>query len=281
MVCIEGIMKHKRFFLTVVLLAVSMSAAGMALAMDDNTIPSRPQEKSKFFQFIMPRAHRSTLAVLKFINTSAKETGAHYQPWEYGIAAMLTTDLEETCLFNIVDRERLNDILREHQLQQAGLTDPATALAIGKLATARYILSGSFMVVGQKLRINVQVFSVEKGILLGAASATGRVDQFFLVEKEIFTKVTPVLQVMLDEDKQAKIINAYETRSVDASLKNYSGEMVLMKADEMKKTGSLDEIARLMKEAKKMFEEALQYDPDYERAKTNIANMVNAIPMTL
>ncbi|MEN6473685.1 MAG: CsgG/HfaB family protein [Syntrophaceae bacterium] len=274
-------MKHKRFFLIVFLLTVSFSAAAMALAMDNSTIPSRPQEKRTLFPFIMPRTHRSTLAVLKFINTSEQEQGSRYQPWEYGIAAMLTTDLEETSLFNIVDRERLNDILREHQLQQAGLTDPSTALAIGKLATARYILTGSFMVVGQKLRINVQVFSVEKGILLGAASATGRVDQFFLVEKEIFTKVTPVLKVMLDEDKQAKIINAVETRSVDASLKNYSGEMVLMKADAMKKSGSLDEIVRLMKEAKKMFEEALQYDPDYERAKTNIANMVNAIPMTL
>lgn len=270
-------MKHKLFFL-LYFVALLFIAACVGLPM--HKTPPPPQDDSQSIA-VASHPERSTLAVLKFINTSALGKGEHYQPWEYGIASMLTTDLQETAMFNIVDRERLNDILFEHRMQQSGLTDPATALTIGKLVTARYILTGSFMVVGDQLRINVQTLSVEKGILLGSASATGKVDQFFLVEKEIYSKVTHVLQVMLDEEQQTRIMNAVETKSVDASLKNYSGETTLMKADELKKTGSMDEISRLMKEAKRMFEEALRYDPDFERAKVNISKLVIAIPMTL
>lgn len=275
--CIEmGVMKRKPFFWLLLVAQVLMAAcSGLPL----HKASSTPREKQAPPAAVRPQ--KSTLAVLRFINTSAQKKGGYYQPWEYGIAAMLTTDLQETDMFNIVDRERLNDILQEHRLQKAGLTDPSTALAIGKLATARYILTGSFLVVGQKLRINVQVFSVERGIQLGAVSATGSVDQFFLVEKEIYAKVTPVLQVMLDQEQQDRIMRTVETKSVDASLKNYAGETVLMEADELKKTGSTDEIARLMKEAKRMFEEALHYDPDFERAKVNISKLVIAIPMTL
>jgi TolB-like protein len=274
-------MRQKILFLIIFLLAELFLAVNIGLSKDNSASHSRQQVKSKEAPAIVPRAERSTLAVLKFINTSSQEKGAYYQPWEYGIAAMLTTDLEETSMFNMVDRMRLNDILREHSMQQAGLTDPATALAIGKLLTARYILSGTFMVVGQDLRINVQVFSVEKGIQLGAASATGRVDQFFLVEKEIFVKITRVMQVMLDEEKQARIMSAVETKSVDASLNNYAGEIALMLADELKKMGRSNEVTRWVNFAKQKFEEALQYDPEYERAKLNISKMVIAIPMTL
>lgn len=243
--------------------------------------PSRQQEKSKVTPAMVPRSERSSLAILKFINSSPQKKGDRFQPWEYGIPAMLTTDLEQTSLFNIVERLRLNDILREHEMQQAGLIDPETALAVGKLATAEYLLSGTFMVVGQELRIHVQIFSVQGEILLGSAYAKGRVDQFFLVEKEIFTKVTRVLKVILDEEKQASIVNAVETRSLDASLKNYSGETALIKAHELEKTGRSREIPELMKYAKQMFVEALEFDPGYDRARINISRMINAIPMTL
>ncbi|HQI02038.1 MAG TPA: CsgG/HfaB family protein [Deltaproteobacteria bacterium] len=239
------------------------------------------QGKSKGIPAAVPKSERPALAILKFINTSSQKGGERFRPWEYGIPAMLTTDLEQTSMFIMVERLRLNDILREHEMQQAGLTDPATALAVGKLATAKYVLSGTFMVTGQELRIHVQVFSVEGGTLLGEASAKGRVDRFFLVEKDAFVKVTRVLNIMLEEEKQARIVGAVETKSLEASLKNYSGETALIKVHELEKTGNRREIAELMKYAKQMFTEALEFDPGYDRAKINISRMINAIPMTL
>ncbi|HPI93454.1 MAG TPA: CsgG/HfaB family protein, partial [Deltaproteobacteria bacterium] len=246
-----------------------------------NAAQPRSHDIVKTTGTILPRAERPGLAVLRFTNTTPKERAINFQPWEYGIAALLITDLEETAMFNIVDRERINDILKEIRLQKSGLVDPNSAVAIGKLVAAKYILTGTFMEMKGQLKISGQVYSVEKGIQLGATSVTGKTENFFLLEKDLFTKVTHIMGVVLDDEKQNKILNTFETKSVYASLKNYAGEIALMMAAELKKVGKAEESDRLEKDAKLKFEEALEYDPDYERAKRNLVKLVMAIPMTL
>jgi TolB-like protein len=229
----------------------------------------------------IPRSERAGVAILNFKNTSAQERTTQFQPWEYGIATMLTTDLETIGIFNIVERERLKDIMQEHKLQSSDLVDRNTAVAIGKLTAARYILTGSFAEMQGELRIGVQIFSVEKGMQLGAASIMGETNKFFLIEKKLFVKVIDFLEVMLSEEEKAKILRNIETESVDASLKNYSGEVAMAKAEELKRMGKNEEAIRLLREAKQRFTEALEYDPNYARAKKNLATLARAIPITL
>jgi len=229
----------------------------------------------------IPRKERKGLAVLKFVNSTSGEKAEYFQPWEYGIAAMLTTDLEQTAMFNIVDRERLYDILAEQKLQSTVFFDQSTVVSIGKMVAAEYILSGTFVVVGDNLKMTAQVFSVEKGTQLGAVSADGITERFFGVEKALFGKISNTLRVILDEEKKKLIMAAIETTSVDASLNNYAGEMSLLKAEEMKKLGKKEETKILSNDAKLKFREALEADPNYERAKENLSRLVMAIPMTL
>jgi TolB-like protein len=228
-----------------------------------------------------PRAERSGLAVIKFVNTTSHVDSGRFDPWEYGIPAMLTTDLEQTALFNIVDRARLKDILDEQQLQQSGLVDPTTAVTIGKLTAAHYILTGTFMVIGDDLSINAQVFCVEQGIQLGAISSAGKMDEFFMVEKDLFIKITQTLQVVVDDKKQAKIMRRVETRSVEASLKNYAGEMALFMAASMEKLGKIKDSIVLKDDARNNFKQALEFDPTYKRAKDNFSKLAMGVPMTL
>jgi TolB-like protein len=251
------------------------------LAFDGNGKQSLPCDIVMKASFLSPRSERPGLAVLKFVNTTPKKRASDLQPWEYGIPAMLTTDLEETAMFNIVDRERINDILKEIELQKSGLVDPKTAVTIGKLTAAKYILTGTFMEMKGQLKITGQVFSVEKGIQLRATSVTGKTENFFMLEKDLFTRVTKIMGVIMDEEKQAKILSTFETTSMYASLKNYAGEIALMMADELRKVGKEGEAEDLQKSAKQNFKEALEYDPNYERAKRNLAKLVRAIPMTL
>ena len=264
----------------VVLLELFFIATG-CVATDKNIDQSQEQRIDKSATRSIPWSERSGLAVLKFVNTTSIERANYFKPWEYGLSAMLTTDLVKTGMFNVVDRVRLNDILKELELQKSGLVDQRTAVTIGKLIAAKYILTGTFMVVGKDLKIMAQVFSVDKGILLGASSATGKTENFFLVEKDLFTSLTKIMRIMLNDEKKAYIMRTFETKSVDASLENYSGEIAMMKADEMKKMGDKKEATMLRNYARQKFKEALKYDPGYERAKENFANMVKAIPMTL
>jgi len=229
----------------------------------------------------IPRSERAGLAILNFKNTTATDWATKFQPWEYGLAAMLTTDLEEIGIFNIVDRERLKDILSEQSLQYSGLVDQKTAVRLGKLVASQYILTGSFSEMNGELTIVTQIFSVEKGVQLGATSIAGETKDFFTLEKKLFVKIIGFLEVMLSEDEKAKIVKAVETQSVDASLKNYSGEIAMAKAAELKRIGKKDDAVRLLQEAKERFSEALVYDPKYQRAKKNLAMLTMAIPLTL
>lgn len=229
----------------------------------------------------IPRSERKNLMVLNLKNTSPKSSAEDFMAWEYGIASMLMTDLESIGLFNIISRERLKDIISEQEFQLSGMVDPAAAIKAGKILSARYILAGSFMEMNGTMRIESQVFSVETGAQLGASSVTGRTDSFFELEKELVIKITAYLDAMLTESESSAIMKQVETKSVKASLNNYAGEIALMNAEELKQKGEQEKAKEVLDMAKEDFRQALKYDPDYERAKANLAKIAMSIPVTL
>ncbi|MGD8833726.1 MAG: CsgG/HfaB family protein, partial [Desulfobacteraceae bacterium] len=185
----------------------------------------------------VPREERKGLAVFNFVNTSPAAIAEQYQPWALGIPAMLMTDLESIGLFNIVSRERFSDIVKEQQLQASGLVDPETAVQMGKLIAAHYILTGSFSVMEDRMRIETNVYSVESGVQLGAASVEGTTTKFFLLEKHLVIKVTSYLEAMLSDDDVSRLSSNVGTRSIQASLNNYAGEIWLLEAKNLKNKG--------------------------------------------
>lgn len=229
----------------------------------------------------IPRTERKNLMVLNLKNTTLKMKAEEFMPWEFGIASMLMTDLESIGLFNIISRERLKDVLSAQEFQLSGLVDPAKAVELGKIVAAKYILAGSFMEMGGTLRIESQVFSVETGAQLGAASVTGETKRFFELEKELVIKIGSYLDAMLTESESSALKKKVETKSVEASLNNYAGEIAMLNAEELKKKGNQDKAKAELNRAKEEFKEALKYDPNYERAKKNLAKIAMSIPVTL
>lgn len=229
----------------------------------------------------IPRESRKGLAVLNFKNNTPKSRSAEYEPWEFGIASMVMTDIETIGIFNIVSKERLSDILQEQQFQLTGAVNTKDIVELGNLTGAKYILTGSFMEINGTLRIESQVFSVEKGTQLGTASVNGKTDSFFDIEKELVSKITIFLDTMLTESEQKIIASKVETKSIKASLNNYSGEMSIMEAEELKKAGKKDEAKKILQEAKAEFKKAIELDPGYEKAKKNLSKVSMAIPVQL
>ncbi len=229
----------------------------------------------------IPREERIALMVINFKNTTLKDKADKYQPWEFGIPSMIMTDLESIGLFNILSWERLKDVAEQLKLQHIGMVDEKDAVEIGKIAAARYLLAGNFMVMGGTLRIESKVFSVETGVQLGASAVKGKAGRFFELEKELVIEMTSYLGAILTSEEKTQIAENIETKSMYASLNNYAGEIALIKADSFKVQGKKDNAEKLMKQARARFEKALKYDPGYERAKKNLASLTMAIPMTL
>lgn len=238
-------------------------------------------EPQKLILQDIPRSQRTVLMVLNFKNTTLKDRSAQFLPWEFGLASMMITDLESMGLFNILSQERLNDIFEQQKLQLSGMIDEKQAIKVGKIAAAKYILTGSFMEMHGTLRIESQVFSVEQGVQIGAASEIGGTDRFFSMQKTLVIKVSQLLGAVFQNEHLLKIQKNIETRSVDASLNNYAGEMALTKANEFKKIGDAEKAEQLLKEAKQSFTLAIKYDPDYEKARKNLLRLSMGMPMTL
>ncbi len=228
-----------------------------------------------------PGSEKAGLMVMNFKNCTQKKMKKEFQPWEYGIASMLMTDIHSIGLFKIISKEDLRKIIDEQQFQHSGLVDVSQAIRLGKLAAAKYILTGSFLVMNENLRIEARVLSVEEGTQLGSASITGEIKKFFELEKQLVVKISRYLNVMLDENEVSKIAMNIETKSIDASLNNYAGEIEVIKADELKEKGESDMAEKYRQQAKKNFKKALKYDPNFVRAKRNLSKLVMGMPITL
>jgi curli biogenesis system outer membrane secretion channel CsgG len=63
-----------------------------------------------------------------------------YDPFMEGLTGGLTAELHEVNCFRVIERQRLISILEEIKLSMEGLTDPAVAREVGKMAGAEAIL---------------------------------------------------------------------------------------------------------------------------------------------
>lgn len=194
---------------------------------------------------------------------------------------MLMTDMESIGVFNIISEEAMKDVIAQREFQQTGMIDPKTLVNLGNLVGAHYILKGSFMEMNGMLRIETQVFSVEKGVQLQTAVVNGKTDTFFALEKELVDKITQIVDVVLTETEKNVILSKIETKSVEASLKYYKGELTVEEAKKLAQEGKKEEAKKLIEEAKKDFKEAVSIDPNYEKAKKNLSKISMAIPVTL
>ena len=196
-------------------------------------------------------------------------------------AVMIMTDLETVGIFNIIGKERLNDVMKEQEFQLSGMVRESDITKLGELVGAKYILAGTFMEMNGSMRIEAQTYSVEKGTQLGTASVTGKTECFFDLVKELFVEVSRFLDTMLTEEEEQTIVEKVETKSIEASLSNYKGEIAVMKAEELKEEGKEEEAQEAIEEAEADFKKVLEFDPEYEKAKENLSRISLAIPVSL
>jgi TolB-like protein len=134
--------------------------------------------------------NRPRIAVLYFDNSSASPT---LDPLKTGLADMLTTDLVAAAELRVVEREKLNSVLKELKLQQDGGIDPTTAQRVGKLLGAEYLLMGSFFELMSQLRIDCRIVNVETGEIVKSFGITGKPNDFMDLERHLVSRIAGCL----------------------------------------------------------------------------------------
>ncbi len=117
------------------------------------------------------------IAVVDFRNTGNDES---YNYLENTIPEAIITYLAKAGNIEIVERSRLKDALKEMELGMSGIMDEQTAVEIGKAVGANAILVGSFVSIGDVIRINARLIAVNTSRIIKAEIVQGGVG------KEIF-----------------------------------------------------------------------------------------------
>lgn len=121
-------------------------------------------------------AAATTLTVLYFDNDSGDPAFQHLGK---GLADMMITDLSAAPGVQVVEREKLEALLKELKLQRTRYFDPKTAQRIGKGLGAAYAVTGSFVAASPQLRLDVRVVRIDSGAVVKAHQVTGQREQFF------------------------------------------------------------------------------------------------------
>lgn len=192
----------------------------------------------------------NTLAIMDFTNSSVDDH-ERFDPLNKGFASMMSHYLQGATDLKIVERERIQWLLNELELQREGGTvDPSTAVRTGKLLGAQSVVFGAYSVHGDRLWISARLVKVETGEILLAEQIFGDKDEFFSLIEELSLKTTRAINVSLEE---TELGGRTETKSLDAMLA-YSDGLALLEQDKYR-------------EAYEKFLLAQEYDPSYKRAE--------------
>ena len=111
----------------------------------------------------VPRSERKGLVVFNFRNKTPSSRASEFQPWNFGLASMIMTDLETVGILNIMGKERFEDVLKEQQFQMSGMVREQDLSTLEEIVGAKYILAGTFMELNGTMRIESQGFSCGTG----------------------------------------------------------------------------------------------------------------------
>jgi TolB-like protein len=122
---------------------------------------------------------RPTVAILYFNNGSFGPGAKDYDNLGRGIADFLITEMAGNPGIRVVERDRIAQITAEQDLGASNRIDPETAVRLGKLLGAQYLVTGGFIATPKgEVRLDARAIQTESGRILHTESVTDKADNF-------------------------------------------------------------------------------------------------------
>jgi TolB-like protein len=123
---------------------------------------------------------RPTVAILDFdVGASIGQPAEDLQALRRGLAAMTISELAVNPAVRVVERAQIQQILQEQDLAKSDRVDPSTALRVGRLLNAHYMVTGTVYAVHNDFRIDARIFNVETSQILKTDRVSGKLDNVF------------------------------------------------------------------------------------------------------
>ncbi|MBL0172907.1 MAG: hypothetical protein IPP90_19815 [Gemmatimonadaceae bacterium] len=202
---------------------------------------------------------RPTIAVLYFTN-GALIDNASYAPLSKGMAEMLITELAQNNAVRVVERDRLQSLIEEQNLQNSDRVDKETAVKLGKTLGARHMLMGTFVIDPKRnMRIDVRAVNTETSAIEYTESVTGNADNLLQMVIQLGSKVNAGL-------KLPALKTASATTPAAKSPNQFKALMAMSQALEA-------EDKKNKTQAVSLYKQAIALNPDFDRAKVRLASI--------
>ncbi len=222
--------------------AVSLACSTVPLAAQSSTSDARP-----------------TVAIMYFNNGSIVDN-ASFAPLSKGMADMLISELAQNGSVRVVERDRLQSLLEEQNLQNSDRVDKETAVRLGKILGAKHILMGGFVIdQARNMRIDVRAVSTETSAIIYTETLTGKSDKLLDLVIQLGAKINTGL-------KLPAMKTASSTIPAAKSPNQFKALMAMSQALEA-------EDSKNPAEAAKLYKSAVAMNPDFDRAKSRLASL--------
>jgi TolB-like protein len=160
------------------------------------------------------------IAILYFDNSGGEPS---MDKLKKGLADMLITDLSNIHMLNIVERDKLESILKEQKLNNSKEFDPSTASKVGKLLGAEIILTGGYFDMMGSLRIDARFIDVESGKILKSDGVDGQTSSFFKMQKQLSWKILKNMDTKITNEEKKELEADEKTKAISLDdLNEYS-----------------------------------------------------------
>lgn len=191
-----------------------------------------------------------TVAVMPFRLVGLPED---MTPLQTALTDMIITDLTVSPALTSVERVKINALIDEMLLAQAGLAEEATGARVGRLLKAEHVVQGVLAQSGEReLRMDATVLNTARREAAGNFGQNQALDAIFALEKEIVFSIFNTLGVSLTAAEREKV-NENRTGNLLAFLAYGRGLDALDRGN--------------YSEAATHFRQASQLDPNFQRVQ--------------
>lgn len=154
----------------------------------------------------------NVVAVLQYENNTGDEK---YRNLGRALSSMMISDLSVLEEITLVERERLNELIAELDLQQSGYVDPESAQEVGLILGAEFVVAGAFITAEPEMRLDTRIAKVETSEIVTTAEVTGQSESLFDLQQRLADEVVAGFGMVLSEEQKERLRAQQEANRID------------------------------------------------------------------
>jgi len=157
--------------------------------------------------------------------------------------------LAEVPSIQLVEGDRLQDLVEEMDRQQTDRFDPTTAQELGRLIGAEYVVFGSIAAIEPRVRLDTRIVQVNSGENVKTAEVSGGENDLFELQEKLADELISGIEISLSPEEREKLRARQEQNRINEveTMLAFSDALALMDREDY--VGSLEKMVVVSRSA--------------------------------